>query len=158
MRAAPITTLHLLGLIDQVVVCHNIYLKVCLAEGVTDDVLKERLIELNKELGYVLYHSFTDSVSLFDLNPTTFPLRVDHSFFVVDSPPFAVSNSDVIAFFGSKGTTNVKVAWGTGLRGTCLVVSCDVPVWCSPPSLLALQILSFFYHTLPQRSPSLLHS
>ena len=132
LRTVPISILQRLGLVDQVCPVSNFFFKVKLAANITDTILQSTLESFNKSVGDNLFHSFTNVSEDFDLNPSVRKIKASRSFFVVDCPPFAITDTDVFNFFISLQASGVTVGWGTGPPGTCLVVECEGADFAAP--------------------------
>ena len=113
-RSVPIAILHRLKLVDQVCPISNSFYKVRLAPGVSNTDFQAKLEALNKANGDNLFHSYFNGSDTIDLNPALVKAKTSHSFFVVDCPPFSISDSLVREFFSSLQATDVSVVWGTG--------------------------------------------
>ena len=83
-----------LGLVDQVLVCANYYLKVRLAHGVDDAEFEQKLTGFNSKMSDTIFHSFCNGSDTFFINPNKRAHKTPRSpqlYHVVDCPPFSVT-------------------------------------------------------------------
>ena len=139
LRAVPVAILQRLGLIDQALPLSNFYYKIRLCEGVTDLTFTSTITDYNKAINEYLYHSLYNGDITFSLSPHPKKVPkvfVSKPFFVVDCPPFSVTEEDVRAYLSAGHATDISVRSAEGPCGTCFVIQCILP----PPPLTQLPL------------------
>lgn len=147
-RAAPITILQTLRLVEEVIPLSNFYFKVSLAQGITDDQFLLRIRQLNDSLGFALFGSVFDGVNTTDLFSPKFDSK-NLSVLILEDPPRS-ARLDAFKAEGERLKIPTLPCWGTGPSGTCVVWS--VPSDFNPPSTISVCGISFklsLFRSLP---------
>ena len=170
-RAAPLATLQMLGLVDQIFPVSNFYFKVSLAAGISDEIFVSTIRKFNKKISNTLFHSFFDG-----LTTTPFvappPPRVPFSWLtgndsrgrpgekttpcalVIEDPPFSLTRASVEQWAVSLGL-DARFCWGESpSESSCGILEFLAPPNFSPASLLYYSAKTFrvsFFPKLPSQ-------
>ena len=129
LRAAPIAMLQRLGLIDQALPISNFYFKVRLCDDIPDSLFQTKIVNLNKSIKDNLFHSYSDGVDSFSLNPSSNkPKHFKRPLLVVDCPPFSIKEEQIREWLSSNwDAKDIVIRWADSPCGTSFVVECSFP-------------------------------